>query len=105
MLTICRAGQAETRTVTNQWSVLLRSVSDVCDSSPAIGVDGTIYFGTFLGDLHALKSDGARKWTFEAGREIKASPAVGPDGTIYFGCRNRKLFAVSANGWEKSHTS
>ena len=98
LLGICPPGRTETLVLTNQWSVLLGSLSD---SSPAIGADGTIYFGTFLGDLYALTPGGSRKWIFSAGREIRSSPAIGPDGTLYFGSRNRKLFAVGPTGQEK----
>jgi outer membrane protein assembly factor BamB len=56
--------------------------------------------GTFTGQLCALRPDGARKWVFEAGREIKCSPAIGEDGTLYFGSRNRKFYAVRSNGQE-----
>jgi outer membrane protein assembly factor BamB len=98
LLTSPKLSRAEPLTQTNEWSVLLPALSD---SSPAVASDGTIYFGTFFGDLHALKADGSRKWIFSAGREIKGSPAVGPDGTVYFGSRNRKLYAVQPDGQEK----
>jgi len=83
---------------TNEWVLMVNSPSD---SSPAIGSDGTIYFGTFNGRLWAVNPNGTRKWVFRAGREIKSSPAVGADGTIYFGSRDRKFYAVDANGREK----
>jgi len=40
---------------------------------------------TFDGKLFAVTPQGAVKWTFQAGREIKSSPAIADDGTIYFG--------------------
>ncbi|HNZ76762.1 MAG TPA: PQQ-binding-like beta-propeller repeat protein [Verrucomicrobiota bacterium] len=86
--------------LTNDWSVPFNSISD---SAPAIGPDGTIYVGTWKGRLWALNPEGARKWTFAAGNEIKSAPAVGADGTIYFGSRDRKLYAVHPRGqkrWE-----
>jgi outer membrane protein assembly factor BamB len=98
LLAMISIGQAQIRTVTNEWSVPLPTL---VDSSPAVAPDGTIYFGTFLGDLYALKPDGSRKWIFNAGREIKSSPGIGPDGTIYFGSRNHNLYAVQPNGQEK----
>jgi outer membrane protein assembly factor BamB len=93
--TTCRAN-----ILTNEWSVELRSYSD---SAPAVGTDGTIYFGTRNGKLWAIGPDGSRKWVFRAGNEIKSAPAVGLDGTIYFGSRDRKFYAVRADGqkrWE-----
>ena len=86
--------------LSNEWSVTLHGGTD---SAPAVGPDGTIYFGTFAGRLWALNPDGTRKWIFRAGNEIKSAPAVGPDSTVYFGCRDRKVYAVRANGkkrWE-----
>ena len=86
--------------LTNERSLLLDSHSD---SSPAIGADGTIYFGTGEGNLRAINPSGRPKWLFKTGMEIKSSPAVGSDGTIYFGCRNRKFYALRDDGkkrWE-----
>jgi len=58
-------------------------------SSPAIGADGTIFFGaTNFGAkghyLYAVNSDGRPKWKFLSGGWL-SSPAIGGDGTIYFG--------------------
>jgi outer membrane protein assembly factor BamB len=91
-------GWAEIRTLTNQWSFVLRYPSD---SSPAIGDDGTIYLGVWNGELRAFLPDGSPKWVFNAEREIKSSPAIGSDGTIYFGSRDRKFYAVAPNGRRK----
>jgi len=54
-------------------------------SSPAIGPDGTIYFGGGGGDnkLYALSANGTQEWAFQAGSQIAAGPAIGRDGTIY----------------------
>jgi len=58
-------------------------------ASPAIGQDGTIYFGGGGehegqgGYLYALDPDGGLKWKFFAGCDQTAA-AVGGDGTIYF---------------------
>jgi outer membrane protein assembly factor BamB len=86
--------------LTNEWTLDVRSGSD---SAPAVGTDGTIYFGTWLGKLWAVNPDGSRKWVFQAQNEIKSAPAVGSDGTVYFGSRDRKFYAVRADGkkrWE-----
>src|ERR1035441_9951186 len=83
---------------TNEWTLHLRSYSD---SAPAVGQDGTVYFGTWKGKLWAISPDGKRKWSFPAGNEIKSAPAVGADGTVYFGCRNRKFYAIRPDGKER----
>lgn len=59
-------------------------------SSPAVGCDGVIYFGSVDGRLYALNQDGAEKWVLQVGDEITASPAIGRDGTIYIGSRDKK---------------
>lgn len=85
-------------TVTNEWLVDTRYA---VSSSPALGKDGTIYFGTWDGKLWALNTNGTRKWVFRTGSEIRSSPAVGSDGTIYVGSRDRKFYCVSAEGKKK----
>jgi outer membrane protein assembly factor BamB len=57
-------------------------------SAPAIGPDGTVYFGAERypeGYLYAVKSDGTLKWryTVPGKRCVRASPAIGIDGTVY----------------------
>ncbi|MDY6835093.1 MAG: PKD domain-containing protein [Chloroflexota bacterium] len=56
-------------------------------SSPAVGDDGTIYFGTSDGKFYALNSSGTPKWNtpYNTSERIVSSPAIGLDGTVYFG--------------------
>ena len=71
---------------------------------PAIGADGTVYFGAG-GDwgaprfLCALNPDGTFKWNYDIDCG-GSSPAVGPDGTIYVGtsCCGYYLYAMNPNG-------
>ena len=58
------------------------------ESSPAVGADGTIYFGAGRSDLFAVRADGTLKWIFRtnefsstAGAAL--SPSIGDDGTVY----------------------
>lgn len=67
-------------------------------SSPAIGTDGTIYFGSDGGILFALNRDGSIKWEYKTGGSIVSSPAIGPDGTIHVGSTDRVLYALSPEG-------
>ncbi len=81
------------------------------DSSPAVGEDGTIYFGTdqfgafgqtpvsIDTSFWAVNPDGTLKWAFETGSGVESSPAIGPDGTIYFGSYDSCLYAVMDNGY------
>ncbi len=70
-------------------------------SSPAIGLDGTIYFGARDNKLYAINPDGTKKWDFTTGGWVDASPAIAPDGAIYVGSRDGQLYAVSTNGTQR----
>lgn len=61
---------------------------------PALGADGTVYFGDEAARLYAVNADGTERWTFNAYAELGpwgetnflfCAPAVGGDGTIYVG--------------------
>jgi outer membrane protein assembly factor BamB len=81
---------------TNLWTVRLSDYN--CTSSPAVATNGTIYVGSFDGNLFAVSPDGKVEWKFNASMQIKSSPAIGADGTIYFGSRDRKLYALTPAG-------
>ncbi len=63
-------------------------------SSPAIGSDGTIYFGAFDGNLYAVNPDGSLRWKFAANSPIYTSPAIAANGTIYFGSDDDNFYAI-----------
>ena len=92
----CAAAAETNLAATVLWRIALPGNGTL--SSPALAADGTIYQGTFNGQLLALTPQGEIKWRFHAGGEIKSSPAVAADGTVYFGTRSRFVFAVSAAG-------
>ncbi len=70
-------------------------------SCPAIGDDGTLYFGSNDYKLYALKSDGIKKWEFLTGGEVRSSPAIDNEGNIYVGSEDNKLYAVNLDGTKK----
>jgi outer membrane protein assembly factor BamB len=72
-------------------------------SSPAIGSDGTIYFGSLNDTLYALNPDGTLKWSYSTNGDIYSSPAIGSDGTIYFGSYDNYLYALNPDGSLKWH--
>jgi len=53
-------------------------------SSPALGPDGTIYFGCLDSYFYAIKPDGTQKWRVKSENEILGSPIIDKDGMIYF---------------------
>ncbi|MGD2123026.1 MAG: PQQ-binding-like beta-propeller repeat protein, partial [Gemmatimonadota bacterium] len=70
-------------------------------SSPAVGVDGTVYVGSYDGKLYAINPDGTKKWEFLTGGPVGSSPAIGADGTIYVGSSDSKLYAINPDGTKK----
>jgi len=68
-------------------------------ASPVIGVNGTIYIGSYGADaLYALNPDGTLKWTYTTGGQISGSAAIGADGTIYVGSYDKNLYALNSDG-------
>ena len=70
-------------------------------SSPAIGIDKTIYVGSEDSKLYAINPDGTKKWEFPTGGAIVSSPAIGMEGTIFVGSFDCKLYAINSNGTKK----
>ena len=65
-------------------------------STPAIGPDGTVYFGSGDKKLYAINGKtGVKLWEFETGGWVKSSPAIGSDGTVYVGSYDKKLYAIN----------
>ena len=55
-------------------------------TTPAIGADGTLYFGSGMrapGSLVAVDPAGFVRWVLDGLDGISSSPAIGPDGTIH----------------------
>jgi len=73
------------------------SVSNHIYSSPAIGEDGTIYFGCDNHNIYALYPNGTLKWSYKTGNYVLSSPAIGDDGTVYCGSHDTYLYALYPN--------
>ena len=71
------------KTVTPLW---VFKTGGFIESSPAIGKDGTIYFGSTDNFVYAVDGKtGAKKWSFETKSPIQSSPAIGSNGNVYIG--------------------
>ena len=71
-------------------------------SSPALGLDGTIYVGHADG-LYALNgTNGVRKWNYGMA-SVVSSPAVGKDGTVYVGSMDGFIYAIKDNTLSWAH--
>jgi hypothetical protein len=67
--------------------------------SPSVGVDGTIYTGSFfVHKLRAIKPDGTEKWSMTLAGPTSESPAIAGDGTIYIVAGGLYSFAPDGTG-------
>ncbi|MCP4569949.1 MAG: PQQ-binding-like beta-propeller repeat protein [FCB group bacterium] len=87
---------------TLDWTYL---TGDFVVSSPTIGSDGTIYFGSGIrrslwihgetdSSLYALNPNGTLKWKYTTLGGLFSSPTIAEDGTIYIGSFDRSLYAI-----------
>ncbi|MFH1367663.1 MAG: PQQ-binding-like beta-propeller repeat protein [Elusimicrobiota bacterium] len=67
-------------------------------SSPAIGLDGTVYVGSNDNYLHAICSSGTIKWKYQTDDTLLSAPAIGADGTVYVGSFDNYLHAICSTG-------
>jgi len=64
------------------------------DGTPCNSVDGTIFFGTHIGDYYggeliAVNPDGSERWRIMLATDwIMSAPCIGSDGTVYVGSDN-----------------
>ena len=79
------------------------AVGDEVTSSPAVGPDGTIYFGTgsankYDTNVYAVTATGSRRWNFATTLTgvMDATPAVSPSGVVYIGGSDKILYALDA---------
>jgi len=79
---------------TEKWR--FQTGSDVF-SSPALGDDGTIFFGSHDTYVYALYPNGTLKWQYKTGNYVMGSPSITTDGTVYIGSRDGNLYALYQN--------
>ncbi|MHB8521051.1 MAG: outer membrane protein assembly factor BamB family protein [Limisphaerales bacterium] len=115
----------ETNGVPHLWAInpdgtfkwFFPSLGGSFDSSPAFGLDGTIYLGSdewvatdgnlVLGTVYAVSpADGSPKWSFTNPNQappgtqtsFASSPAVAADDTIYIGSGDTRVYALTDRG-------
>ena len=71
------------------------AVSGVVYGSPAVGLDGTAWFGAHDRSVYAVAPDGKIKWSRATGDLVWCSPALG-QGVVYVGSDDDRLYALDA---------
>jgi outer membrane protein assembly factor BamB len=67
-------------------------------STPAIGLDGTVFFGSSDNSVYALDgATGSQKWSFRTNGSVTSSPACGANGNVYFGSWDSYVYARDGN--------
>jgi outer membrane protein assembly factor BamB len=65
------------------------------DSAPAIGEDGTVFFGSADTYVYAVYANGTLCWRFKTGDRVMGSPSIAEDGTVYIGSWDGFLYALN----------
>ena len=78
------------------WSIYVGSVV----SSPAIGEDGTIYFGSGDRNVWAVTDGGMTRWRYTTPMPVVASAHCTSDA-VYIGDRNGTMYKVRGCGFEE----
>ena len=64
-------------------------------SRPAVGGDGTIYFGGQNYNVYALNPSGGLKWSLPADNDVsQMQPTIGQDGALYVSTGFGTLYAI-----------
>ena len=74
------------------------SADGMINSSPAVGADGTVYFGSDDDNVYAVHPDGTLKWKYPTGGFVYSSPALDSNGTVYIGSLDNYLYAINPDG-------
>ncbi len=72
------------------------AVGSTIIDAPAVGPDGSVYFGSYNDSVYALSPSFTLKWSYTTGQPIESSPALGTNGTVYIGSTDDYLYALSA---------
>ncbi len=67
-------------------------------TSPSLGDDGTLYFGSDDNHLYSVSPGGQLNWKFAAEGPVRSVPAITANGEIIFGSSDHNLYAVDSLG-------
>lgn len=86
------------------------------ETAPVVGADGTMYVGSWDGNVYAINPNGTEKWRYAVGGLVRSSSGLGFDGTVYVMATfdpkpsrfnpeytegAGKLYAINADGTKK----
>jgi outer membrane protein assembly factor BamB len=74
-------------------------------SSPAIGSNGTIYFGSYNQNIYAMSPDGKVLWKYKTDKYITGSPTLISGGMLYIGSDDNYLYALQTDSPGPAETS
>jgi len=83
------------------WRVWSGATCSCPETSPAVGRDGTIYFG-IEETVFAFRPNGSIRWTYDVGQQLTGTVAVGTDGSVYV--PSGYLVAINPDGTVKWQT-
>ncbi len=66
---------------TSKWTY--SAGGNIYPSTPAIGSDGTVYFGSTDMNIYAVNSAGSLVWSYPTSEAVRGAPSIGPDGSLY----------------------
>lgn len=73
------------------WTTPLKNVM----SSPAVGLEDTVFIGSDDNCLHALHgATGALLWKYETNNDVESVPSTDANGVVYFGSNDGNLYAL-----------
>lgn len=87
---------------TLKWKFKLAWIENVTMSTPTVGADGRVYFGTPSGELICLNSNGVEQWRYSANSGVQSHILLAQDGNLYVQL-DGKLTSFTTSGqkrWE-----
>ncbi|MBN1593953.1 MAG: PQQ-binding-like beta-propeller repeat protein [Candidatus Coatesbacteria bacterium] len=67
-------------------------------SSPCVGPDGAIYFGSNDCNIYAVDPTGTLRWSYPTNSWVRSSPALDKDGNLYVGSLDHNLYCLNEEG-------